>query len=389
MTELDLIIFGSCFAVWIISMLRNFAYRRLGRKVEQIRYAAPPDEEKLPAFSVIITAHNQCNELRRHLPLILNQIYDQFEVIVVDINSTDGTKDLLEKFEEDNPHLRHTFTPSTSRDISAQRLAITLGVKAATNQWLVITQADCCPVSHQWLRRMGDAIAAHRSAKMAIGYTRYAHSSGYTARRMRFFHFWQQNLSLNYAFKHAAYQCDGTNLVYNKEFFLCHQGFASHSTLLAGATDIMVNRNSTRHNTAVCLHPEAIIEQQMPHNKHWRQDRLFFQETRRHFRHKWGYRLRYFGSVLLHILFVLSMAGAMGWAIWQEQYIAAGIALLLWLVHFFEQGAMVKGTFRALENRTINFVSLAWFIHLIPFWDLRAKLRHTFCDKRQFRKKYI
>lgn len=369
-------------------MLRNIAYRRIGNKMEKARTTTPPTAT-LPDLSVVITAHNQCDELRRNLPLILNQIYNKFEVIVVDVNSTDSTKTLLEQLEEDHPNLHHTFTPSTSRDISSQRLAITLGIKAATSQWVVITQADCTPISHQWLRRMAEAIMSHRSAKMAIGYTRYNRAVGYNQRRMRFFRFWQQMLSLNFAQKHGAYQCDGTNLIYNKELFLSHQGFASHNTLLTGATDIMVNQQSTPHNTTVCLHPEAIMQQDMPHKKHWKQDRRFFQETRRHFTHTFLYRTFYAASVFLHALFVTTMAATIAYYIWQQEYIYAAVALLLWIIHLVFQGMMIGNSFHTLEDQKSNIFSMAWFIHLIPIWDTKAWIRHRFSDKRQYRKKYI
>ncbi len=386
--DFELIIYIVCGAIWFISMLRNLTYRGICSKVEQVRTTSPTDAP-LPHLSVIITAHNQCDALRRNLPLFLNQIYPNFEVIVVDMNSTDGTKELLEKFEEDNPHLHHTFTPATSRDISAQRLAITLGIKAAAYPWVAITQANCCPISHQWLRRMGESVAAHRSAQMAIGYTRFNHAQTYTERRMRFFRFWQQVLSLNFAQSHGAYQCDGTNLLYNKELFLSHQGFASHSTLLTGATDIMVNQQSTRHNTAVCLHPEAFMEQQMLSHKHWHQDRLYFQETRQHFTHKFAYRIRYAGSMFLHAMLVLSMAASIGVAVWKEQYVMGGIALALWIIHMVEQGLILSSTARVMEDRPFNIFRVAWYIHLIPFWDSYSWIRHLFSDKRKYRKKYI
>lgn len=384
----EYIIYALCFVVWITSILRNLAYRRICKKVERSRTAPTPDTP-LPGLSVIITAHDQCDALRRNLPLILNQIYSNFEVIVVDINSTDGTKELLEKMEEDYPRLYHTFTPSTSRDISPQRLAMTLGVKASNTPWLVFTQADCCPISHQWLRRLGEAIASHRSAKMAVGYTRYNHSNSYAERKNRFFRFWQQVLTLNFANNHGVYKCDGTNLVYNKELFLSHQGFASHSVLLTGATDIMVNQNSTLHNSTICVHPEAIMEQEMPLHKDWHQEHRFFQETRLHFTNKFKYRMRYAGSVLLHISMVTIMLCNIGLSLWLKQYIVGGVVLFLWLVHFFEQGLILRRVSRVLENHNISVFSVAWYIHLIPFWDLRSWFAHRFSDKRQYRKKYI
>lgn len=384
------IIYIVCLVVWLASIARVFAYKRLGTEMERTRTTTPPDGE-VPGISVIITTHNQEEELRKNLPLILRQIYPDFEVIVVDIKSTDNTKMLLERLEEDNLQLHHTFTPSTGRDISTERLAITLGIKAATKPWIVITKADCSPVSHQWLRRMGEAIAGHRSAEMVIGYSRYNAVKGYSGRRLNFFRTWLQMLTLTFVRRGGAYRCDGTNMAYKKELFLSHQGFASHSNLLVGATDIMVNQNSTKHNCTVCLHPEAVIEQNMSRNSRnlWHNERLFFQETRRHFTKKWIYRARYAGSVLLHAMLVMCLVATIGVSIWQEQYIATGAAVVLWFIHLLTQGVVINRTVKMLNGHGIGIFHTAWFIHLIPFWDMGAWLRHSFTSKKRFRKKYI
>lgn len=378
-----------CGVVWLLSILRTLSYRHLASMVQRSRSMSPAEGE-MPGFSVIITAHDQCHELRKHLPLILDQIYDRFEVIVVDIASTDGTKDLLEGLEQQYTNLRHTFVPASNRDVSTDRLAITLGVKAAYYPWFVLTKADCQPMSHLWLRRLGEAVAGHRAAKMVVGYTRYAEARNYTTRRMRFFRMWQSMLTLSFINKGGLYRHDGTNLAYSKDLFLGHQGFASHSTLRSGAVDIMVNQNSTRHNTALCLHPEAILTQSEPRQTdRWRLERRVFQETRKHFRHKWLYRLRYAFLLSLHALLVLSMTACIALSVWQQQYVVAGSALLLWVVHFILQGKMVNHSARTLEGASVGLLRVAWFVHCIPFWNLHAFLAYCFSDKKQFRKKYI
>ena len=92
MSLLTILITSLCLLVWIASMYRNWAYGRIKSTIEQAR-ALVPQESELPALSVVVIAHNQSHELRSNLPLILNQIYRKFEVIVVDMNSKDDTKD--------------------------------------------------------------------------------------------------------------------------------------------------------------------------------------------------------------------------------------------------------------------------------------------------------
>ena len=387
---------GICAAailVWLLAILSSVSMRRLGCLVGKSRQL-PINNQSLPPVSVIITTHNQEADLQRNLPLILEQIYPSFEVIVVDIASSDGTKDLLERLEEDHHNLRHTFTPATSRDISQTRLAITLGIKSATHPWVLITQADCAPVSHSWILHMANALTHHRAAQMVLGYTRYE-AAGNENRKIQHFNLWQQMQALPYAARHGAYRTGGENLLYSRDLFLQHQGFASHATLLTGATDIMVNRNSTPDNTVVCTHSEAVLTHRAPKEERmWKQIRLFFQETRTHFHRRHLYRLSYACRVLLHALNHLLLALAMAAGIIMGStnplwYIATGVAILLGITHFIVQGSCYNHTARLIDNRQQNFLLTAWYISMTPFWDLSSWLRHKFTSSRQFRKKYI
>ena len=47
-----------------------------------------------PAVSVIVYAQNDAENLVKYMPKILNQAYPEFEVIVVNDDSTDDSKDI-------------------------------------------------------------------------------------------------------------------------------------------------------------------------------------------------------------------------------------------------------------------------------------------------------
>lgn len=388
LTTLLYILLGISLIFCAICLCCNVTFRRLSNEAEQSKRRPAPDGT-LPGISVIIQCHNQEQELRRHLPLILNQIYPDYEVIVVDMNSTDNTRKMVEQMEEVYLNLRHSFIPASACDISQQRLAITLGARAAQKPWLLLTTGDCEPTSHLWLQRMGETILRHRSVKMVMGHTRYREVHGYTGRRMAFFRLWQQALVYSLAPRLGLYRCDGTNLLYEKELFLSHHGFADHSNLLVGATDIMVNHHSTRHNATVCLHAEAIIEQQLPARSHWKSDRLFFRQTRAHFKHRLGYRLRYMGRITAHALLILSLIASLSLSIWLEEWWLAAAPFVIWIVHLTAQYLLFNSASQTLNNRRISPITTAWFMHLIPFWDLSIALRHSITDKRTFRKKYL
>src|SRR5690625_5997555 len=57
-------------------------------------------------ISVIISARNEEDNLAKNLPYILEQDYPNFEVIVVNHQSVDGTEHILKAFQNSYPHLR-------------------------------------------------------------------------------------------------------------------------------------------------------------------------------------------------------------------------------------------------------------------------------------------
>ena len=123
------------------------------RKVEDEESAT--DDSQLPCLSVLLTVQDNARELEQHLPAMLTQDYPAgFEVIVVVGKGEDDTDDVLKKLSATYPNLYTTFIPDSSRYMSRKKLAVTLGVKAARHEWILMTEASCQPASDQWLKTM-------------------------------------------------------------------------------------------------------------------------------------------------------------------------------------------------------------------------------------------
>ncbi|RYG21037.1 MAG: glycosyltransferase [Chitinophagaceae bacterium] len=63
-------------------------------------------EQKNTPISIIICARNEAENLKQFLPSILNQEYQNFEVVVVNDRSWDGTAEILEDFEKKYDRLK-------------------------------------------------------------------------------------------------------------------------------------------------------------------------------------------------------------------------------------------------------------------------------------------
>ncbi len=50
--------------------------------------------------------------------------------------------DFLKRTAAENPHLYYTYIPESSRYMSRKKLQITLGVKAAKYEWIILTEPN-------------------------------------------------------------------------------------------------------------------------------------------------------------------------------------------------------------------------------------------------------
>lgn len=100
----------------------------------------------LPAtVSVIIPVYNGAKVLSDCLDSVFNQDVSLFEVIVVDNNSTDATKAIINTFQETHSNLKYVFESRTSRGASRNA-----GIFCAKGDIIVMTDADCV-VPSNWI----------------------------------------------------------------------------------------------------------------------------------------------------------------------------------------------------------------------------------------------
>jgi len=205
--------------------------------------------------SVIICARNEADNLSRFLPVILDQDYPEFEVIVVNDASTDNTEMVLSEFAEKHENLRYTNIPVNEKFTHGKKLAVTLGIKAARHECLLFTDADCYPAGRDWIRLMAGRFTSEKS--IVLGYGRYERRKGLLNRLIRYETLFTAIQYFSMAIRGKPYMGVGRNLAYKKELFFTNKGFASHYHIQSGDDDLFINEVADKNNTAVEFSKES------------------------------------------------------------------------------------------------------------------------------------
>ena len=225
-------------------------------KLALIKIDDLPENAKKP-LSVVICARNEAENLQRYLPAVLEQDYPDFEVVVVNDRSWDGTKEVLEAFAKQYKHLKVVTVNEGSKFIAGKKFAVTMGIKATANDWLVFTDADCVPASPKWLHGMQQPEQEH--TEILLGYSPYLKKRGLLNALIRFETFFTAVNYLSFAIKGMPYMGVGRNMAYKKSLFFNNKGFAAHMHIPSGDDDLFVNAHATERNTAICFHKDAQV----------------------------------------------------------------------------------------------------------------------------------
>jgi len=210
-----------------------------------------------PEVSVIIAARNESTNLSKNLPAILEQEYPNYEVVVVNDGSWDDSIEILEAFERQYPHLKIVDYKEQEKYPKGKKFALMLGIKAAKNEVLVFTDADCLPASKKWLSLMASNYLVGK--QIVLGFSPFTRNNSLLNFIIRFETFTTAMMYFSLALKGKAYMGVGRNLSYSKSLFFKVKGFASHQHIMSGDDDLFVNETAAATNVAIEIHPDSFV----------------------------------------------------------------------------------------------------------------------------------
>ena len=372
-------------AAGVLLIVQLIYYLGLYNRIHTHNLAVGKDEvhfgRELPPLSVVICARNESENLRRNLPAILKQDYPDFEVIVINDGSTDESEDLLSELEEEYPNLYHSFTPDSARYISRKKLALTLGIKASKYDWLVFTEADCTPVSDKWLRRIARNFTP--STDIVLGYSGYERGKGWLHKRVSFDSLFTSLRYLGFALAGKPYMGIGRNLAYRKELFFKVKGFSTHLNMQRGEDDLFINQIANENNTRVETSPDSVIRMQpVERYKDWKEEKVSYMATTRFYKgsQRWLLGL----ETATRLLFYVACLSGIVFGILSFHWLAAGLALLLWIVRYSAQAYVINKTANEMGDNRSYYFTLPVFDIIRPLQSLKLRLYRLYRRKGDF-----
>ncbi len=207
--------------------------------------------KKIPV-SVIVCAKNEAENVAKNIPLLIQQNYPEFEIVLIDDSSSDNTLEIFEEFEKKHTTIKLVKVKNNEAFWGNKKYALTLGIKAAKHDYLIFTDANCYPESDNWLQEM----SAHFTLKKTIvlGYSAYEkipHS--FFNKMVRFDALLLATQYFSWAKIGKPFMGIGRNLAYKKEAFFNVNGFIDHMKIRSGDDDLFINQAANTSNTTCCF----------------------------------------------------------------------------------------------------------------------------------------
>jgi glycosyltransferase involved in cell wall biosynthesis len=326
-----------------LTAIQLFYFLFFFMRLAMYRAKPPAESNDLQPVSIVISAFNEEANLKKNISKWLNQDYTRngkrlFEVVIVNDNSQDDSFYYLHTLQDQYPHLHVVNLTQEAKLISGKKFPLSMGIKSARYERILLTDADCEPHSDQWLKQMTASLA---TKEIVLGYGPYTKQPGMINALIRFETFHTAIQYLSYALAGIPYMGVGRNLAYLREVFMRNKGFSSHHHIASGDDDLFINQVAHRRNTAIEIRPESFMYSPAKNTaSDWRTQKKRHLSTGKYYKPLHKFLLG--GYATSHFLFWLGIVPAI---LWSKPYIYLVILAIgiRWLVQWFIfQSVMTK-----------------------------------------------
>ncbi len=319
----------------------------------KLRKVKPVSSGTSIPVSVIISARNERENLEKNLPLIFEQQYPEFEVVVINDTSFDGTKDLLKKFEQQYSNCKVVTVELDERFQRGKKFALTMGIKAAKHDQLLFTDADCKPASPLWIQSMMDAKG---DKPIILGNAPLNTRKTPLGALIKYETFHTALQYLTYSLSKKTYMGVGRNMSYTKDIFFKNKGFATYQHIMSGDDDLFIQEVATKNNVSVCVAPDSFMFSDAPKGLGaWITQKRRHLSTSNLYLPKFKRLLGAYSVAQLLFYITLILFVSIFTSVW---YYGVALLLLKWII----QTAVMLKPSKMLGAKPVGFI--------IPFYDL-------------------
>lgn len=304
--------------------------------------------------SVIICARDEAANLVKNLPGALVQKYSTtHEVIVVDDNSFDESKYILEAYKKTFKQLQVIELKQEAKFIPGKKYPLSVGIKTAKYEIVLLTDADCVPASEYWIAKMQEGY--RENTEIVLGYGAHHKKKGILNKLVRWETFHTALQYLSYARAGIPYMGVGRNLSYKKSVFFRHKGFSAHNHVASGDDDLFINNAATKKNTEIMTDKESFTLSEPPATwKQWRKQKARHYSTGKYYKASHRFLLGLYAQsyFLFYPLFIATLL-LFSWK----------LALIVFGVRFIIQSFIFYRTMNMLDEKDLFPVFL-----LLDIW---------------------
>ncbi len=230
------------------------------------------------AVSVVICAKDEQENLEKNLPFIFQQVYPDFEVIVVD----DGS---IIPFTMQHSQLKIIRIPEAEKVGQGKKYALQKGVEAASKPWILLTDADCQPVSENWIAEMmKNAVPPY---KIILGVSPYNIKKGLLNSLIEYETAQTALQYLGFALLGNPYMSVGRNVLYAAELLKSKKWNPQELAIASGDDDLAMQTLATAENTNVCFSQKSFTTSEAKST--WQE---WVTQKKRHYQSGSMYRIR-------------------------------------------------------------------------------------------------
>ena len=258
-------------SAWIIQMLYHWIlFRRLAF------YKKKDKECSYEPVSVIVCAKDSYEYLLDLIPAVLSQDYPEYELVIVNDCSQDDTEEYLKDLARNNAKINLVNLTQNLNFFHGKKFPLSMGIKSAKHDLLLLTDADCVPNTNQWIKEMVGAY--NKDTEIVVAYGPYFERKGLLNKLIRFDTLYIAMQYMSMALAKKPYMGVGRNLSYRKSTFMKNKGFTSHYNIPSGDDDLFISQVANKKNTNVYV--DAVHRVESEPKRSWAS---WIRQKRRHY----------------------------------------------------------------------------------------------------------